>query len=256
MGVSLKKDLKQVEETDGRAGADTIRLWESYRDQAYMWRALCLLQFPATALALFAAIIMYFTADTFIDVPEKPQPGQYSVKQLPDAEFISVATQVVNLISTYQPRSAREQFFSARKFLWEPALSEFERTMINEELRTIEETGRSQMFFVEKSQIKIERHPELDKVVVRLPGVRQKLIGQKPLPPDELVYYVKMTTIPRNIHNEFGIVIIDIRLRVAPLDVIAAEDAVEAREKEREEAQRRRDEKHGKKPEEAAPATK
>src|SRR5262249_45979929 len=139
-GVNLKKDLQQLERVAGRAGSDTIRLWDSYREQAYLWRALALLQMPATALAIAAALIMYFFADTIIEVPDKPQPGFYSVKQLPDSQFISAATEVVNLIATYQPETARTQFNAARKYLWEPALSEFDTTMIKSELRAIEET--------------------------------------------------------------------------------------------------------------------
>jgi hypothetical protein len=205
--------LKNIEKIEGRAGADTVRLWESFRDEAHLWRALAIVQVPATALSLLAAIVMFFFSDTVVEVPEHPQPGQYSVKQLPDSEFISVATDIVNLISTFQPTTARTQFKSVRKYLWEPALTIFEKTMIGDELMVIEQTGRSQMFFIDQRQIKVERHPELDKVVVRLPGIRQKLIGQKPIPPDQLIYYVKMTTIPRNIHNNKGIVVIDIRLR-------------------------------------------
>jgi hypothetical protein len=237
---SLPKNLKQIEQVDGRTGADTIRLWEHYRDHAYMWRSLALWQFPCTMVAIGAAMMMFFMADTVIEVPEKPQPGHYSVKQLPDAEFIDVATKVVNAITTYQPHNAREQFYSARKFLWEPALSEFEDAMVRRELRVVEETARSQIFFIDTKQIKIERHADLDKVVVRLPGVRQKLLAQKPLPPDEMVYYIKMTTIPRNVHNEYGIVVVDIRLRVAPLAEIAAEDRQEKLEQEREEAKQKK----------------
>jgi hypothetical protein len=233
--TAIRKDLKSIEKVDGRAGADTLRLWESYREQSYLWRALFLLQLPVTLASLIGIIVLYLSADTIIEVPEKPQPGQYSVAKLPDSEFISMATQVVNLISSYQQYTARQQFKTTRKYLWEPALSQFEKEMMEDELRMIEETGRSQMFFVDTRQIKVERHPSLDKVVVRIPGVRQKLIAKEALPPDEMVYYVKMTTIPRNIHNEFGIVVIDIQARIAPLRLIADEDRREEREKEREE---------------------
>jgi len=240
---ALPKNIKQIEQVDGRAGADTIRLWEHYRDHAYMWRSLALWQFPCTMLALGAAMMMFFMADTVIEVPEKPQPGHYSIKQLPDAEFIDIATKVVNLMTTYQPHNAREQFYATRKFLWEPALSEFENAMVKEQLRIIEETSRSQIFFIDTKQIKIERFADLDKVVVRIPGVRQKLIGQKPLPPDEMVYYIKMTTIPRNIHNEYGVVVVDIRLRIAPLAEIAAEDRQEKVDQNKEDSLRRRQQK-------------
>lgn len=211
--TSVKENVQQLEKVAGRAGSDTIRLWEGYRDQAYLWRSLSLLQMPATALSIFAALVMYFFADTIIEVPESPQPGYYSVKQLPDSHFISTAVKVVNLIATYQPHIADKQFTTARKYLWEPALTEFEKTMIGDELRAIQETKRSQMFFVNPRLIRVDRYPEHDKVVVRVPGIRQKLIGNQPLPADEMVYYVKMTTIPRNVHNEYGIVVIDLKLR-------------------------------------------
>ncbi len=221
---TVKSDIKQLEKVAGRAGSDTIRLWEGYKEQAFFWRALALIQVPATTLAIAAALIMYFLADTIIEVPEHPQPGFYSVKQLPDSQFINVGTEVINLISTYQPAIARRQFKTARKYLWEPALSEFEKTMLGSELSMIEETSRSQMFYINPQLINVERYPDRDTVVVRVPGVRQKLIGDKLLSPDEMVYYVKMTTIPRNVHNEYGIVITDIHLRRADERVLKKED--------------------------------
>ncbi len=227
--LNLKHDLRQLERVGGRAGTDTIRLWEGFREQAYLWRALALLQMPSTALSIAAALVMYFFADTIIEVPERPQPGFYSVRQLPDSQFINAATTVVNLIATYQPAVARRQFKTARKYLWEPALTEFEETMMGSELRAIEETKRSQMFFINPRLIKVERFPELDMVVVRIPGVRQKLIGNKPLPADQMVYYVKMTTIPRNVHNEYGIVVVDMRLRRADERQVTKEDKMETR---------------------------
>lgn len=237
---ALKDDIRQLETVGGRAGADTLRLWEGYRDQALMWRAIALLQMPATALAIAAALIMYFFADTIIEVPQRPQPGYYSLKQLPDSEFISVATEIVNLIASYQPTVARTQFRTARKYLWEPALSVFEEEMMNKELRAVEETSRSQLFFINTRQVKVERYPDLDVVIVRVPGTRLKLIGGRPLPQDELVYYIKMTTIPRNVHNEYGIVVIDIKRRQATSREIDIEDQqsaweeAEARKKEEE----------------------
>lgn len=240
--LNLKQDIQQLERVGGRAGADTIRLWEGYREQAYLWRALSLLQMPATALSIAAALVMYFFADTIIEVPERPQPGYYSLKQLPDSQFINAATSVINLMATYQPAVARRQFKTARKYLWEPALTEFEQTMMGEELRAIEETKRSQMFFINPRLIKVERFPEVDLVVVRVPGLRQKLIGDKPLPADEMVYYVKMTTIPRNVHNEYGIVITDVRLRRADERLIEKEDKTEQKTKIRADSKVKRDE--------------
>jgi hypothetical protein len=72
---SFKAGLGPLERVAGRAGSDTIRLWEGYREQAFLWRAIALFQIPATALSILAAIIMYFFSDTIIEVPATPQPG-------------------------------------------------------------------------------------------------------------------------------------------------------------------------------------
>lgn len=230
MKTAIKKGLKQVEAVEGRGKADTIRLWESYRDQALLWRAIAILQVPATILALTAALIMFFYADTIVEVPPQPKPGRYSANQLPDSEFIHVAEEVTNLIATYQPSNARRQFEAAQMYLWEPALSEFENKVLKDELRAIEETGRSQIFFVNDKQIRIDRDEKQGRVMVRLPGSRMKLIRNQPLPGDEMVYYIKMSTIPRNAYNEYGIVVYDIRLRKASEKVIAKEDLMEQRD--------------------------
>ena len=232
-GLALKKGIRQLEKVGGRAGADTVRLWEGYRDQAYLWRAIALLQIPATLLAVVMALVMFFFADTVVEVPAQPQPGHYSIKQLPDAQFIDAALQLTNLISSYQPNTARQQFLTARQLLWEPALSEFEESMLGKELQAIEETSRSQLVFINPSLIRVIRDPQKGQVEVRVPGTRQKLIRNSPTPVDEIVYYITMTTIPRNTHNEFGIVATDIRLRRVGAKTISHEDTKQAQEEKR-----------------------
>ncbi|MCB0360250.1 MAG: hypothetical protein KDD44_11460 [Bdellovibrionales bacterium] len=226
MASKLKQGLRQIEGIEGKGDADTVKLWESYKEQALLWRALFLLQMPVTGLSILAALVMYFSSETIIEVPPKPLPGHYSVDELPDAEFISAGTEVINLISSYTPYSARKQFVEARKYLWEPALTEFEEKMLGDELRAIEETSRSQLFFIEASHIKVQRDKNRGIIVVRLPGVRQKLIHGKPLDPDELAFYVTMTTIPRNAQNELGIVITDVKLRRIQMRTIDEDEEV------------------------------
>src|SRR5690606_41834731 len=65
---------------DGRSEADTIRLWENYREQALMWRALALLQIPATFIALVFALWIWNTRSITLEVPAKPLPGRYLAK--------------------------------------------------------------------------------------------------------------------------------------------------------------------------------
>src|SRR5262249_55110998 len=136
---------------------------------------------------------------------------------------IRVATEMVNLIASYQPAVARQQFSTARNYLSEPALTVFDENVMKTELRNIEETNRSQIFFVRTNAIKVERFPNLDNVIVQLPGW-QKVIGSTPLASEELVYHVKMTTTPRNEHNEFGIMIIDIKSRAVNSETTRQED--------------------------------
>ncbi len=226
--LKISEGIKDIEKTPARTGADTVRLWERYRDQALLWRALALLQLPTTFLAITAALIMFFFADTVIEVPEKPEPGMYSVKQLPDAEFISAATRVINMIATYQPETARPQFIETRKLLWQPALAKFDEEMMQKEIQAIEETRRSQLFFVNQSLVRVNRLPERDYVEVRLPGVRYKLIGASQGKPEQMVYYVRMTTIPKNPHNEYGIVVFDMERKDSDFQSIYFQDQKEA----------------------------
>lgn len=225
--TKIQEDLRQMESGAGRAGSDTLRLWEFYKEQALLWRAIALLQMPATALSIAAALIMFFFADTIITVPQKPMPGIYSVKQLPDEEFIDFATNLANLIGTFQPVTAEKQFRDARKLLWEPALSQFEISVLKDELEVIHSTRRSQIFYVDERLIKVERIPQRDQVIVRLPGVRQKIIGTTALPPEDMAYWIKMSTIPRNRENQYGIVAVDIRAEIKERKEIRTEDKKE-----------------------------
>ncbi len=220
-------DVRDLEKVDGREGADTLRLWEGFREQAYLWRFLALIQVPVTGLAVLTALVVYTTADTIVEVPQMPQPGHYSVKQLPDSEFIDVATEIVNHMASYQPKTARRQFRYIRGYLWEPALTVFEEQVIKKELVAIEETGRSQLFLVDRAYTRVQRFPGESRIVVRLVGSRQKMIGTKILPEDCIAFFVEMTTIPRSAHNEFGIVATDIRLKVTTFKAIKEQDELD-----------------------------
>jgi len=206
---TLKLGLGQMERVAGRAGNDTLKLWEGYREQAYLWRAIALLQMPATTLALFAALVMFLFADTVIQVPPKPQPGYYSVRQLPDTAFIDVASEVVSLLANFQPARVQEQYKMAQDYLWEPALSDFQKKT-PAEIDKIVTTGKSQLFIVNTSLTRVDRDSSGDYVTVTLRGDRYKFIHKQPLAREVLDFHVKMATIPRNISNAFGIVVVDL----------------------------------------------
>lgn len=237
---SLQHDIQHLERVRTYAGVDTIRLWESFRDQSNLWRGIAVLFFPVTLLAVMGCVVMYLTADTEISVPQRRPPHVFQIKQLPDKYFTDTARDVVNLIASYTPDKAKGQFNLAKQYLWEPALTQFDQEVMSDELKTITDTRRTQLFLIDPEYIRVDRESEPEKVIVRIPGVRQKLIGQQPLPVDEVVFYVKMTTIPRNIFNEYGIVVVDIRLHVTSLETLKKEDEREATLEKKEAKKRAR----------------
>ncbi len=216
----LLDSITTIEKVEGRSSGDTFKLWEGFREQALLWRILALLQMPTVALALIFALMVYYNSTIVIEPPEYPQPGMYSIKKLPDSEFMKMAIDIVNLIGTYQPANAERQFRTTRLFLWEPALSEFEKVYLYgysadntpSQLQVIKDTQRSQAFLINYDLMQVQRYPNLDMVVVRVPGTRQILIGKRPLD-DEITYYFKMTTIPKSPYNPRGIVIFDVRIK-------------------------------------------
>lgn len=213
----VKEQAKQVladsSLREARRETDTVKLWESYREQALLWRALALLQIPITALALIVALVMYSNRETILNVPAKPLPGFYSANEIPDAEFLSVATEFVNLIATYQPTVARRQFEEAARLLSGDMLQKFETQALEQELAAIENTRRTQIFFADPTKTRLFRseQPGADNTVeVLFAGDRSKYIGEGKLPVKYTLYRVTMTTVPRNTLNPYGIVVTNV----------------------------------------------
>jgi hypothetical protein len=188
-----------------RQGGDTIRLWENYKDQALLWRSVALLQIPATFIAITFALITYTTREITLSVPSKPVPGTYAAQDIPDSEYINAANAYINLIATYQPVTARRQFETARAMLKEPLLSKFNEEMMASELPAIENSSRTQVFFSDPLKTKVTRSGT--EVEVAIVGDRWKVIAGSELPTVSSRFRVRMTTIPRNQINPYGIVI-------------------------------------------------
>jgi hypothetical protein len=103
---------------------------------------------------------------------------------------------------------ARRQFSVAREKLLEPLLSKFTAEIMGEELKTIESTSRSQIFFTDPTKTQIERNE--NGVEVSLIGDRLKTIGDRNLPTVVSQYVITMKTIPRNDINPYGIIITNV----------------------------------------------
>jgi len=220
MTASAKQAAKKIIEDsrfrEARADNDTVRLWENYREQALLWRALALLQIPSTLIALVFALVMWINRETILNVPAKPLPGQYSASEIPDAEFISVATDWINLVATYQPMVAKQQFEEAARWLVEPVLSRFKTEMLEQEVETIKNTMRSQVYYIDPTQTTLERDEE-GNVIVTTIGERLKIIAGKSVPANITQFRITMTTQPRNKLNEYGIVITNVETTVTNL---------------------------------------
>lgn len=205
-GAAVKQIMRDSGIVDNARETDTIRLWENYRDQALLWRAIALMQIPATIVALLFAVFMYMNSDPVINVPQRPLPGVYKASEIPDPIFVEAATDFINLIATYQPVVARRQFEKAREMLQEPFLTKFNTELVQEELRAIESTARTQLFFADPTRpVRIERSgPD---VRVTIFGDRLKIVAGRQLPLQQSIFQVTMTTIPKNSINPYGIVV-------------------------------------------------
>lgn len=208
-GNIAKAIVNQSGVREAKKTSDTVRVWENYREQALLWRAIALLQIPATFIAIVFAMIMWKFAPITINVPQNPLPGYYSARQVPEAQFVSEATEFINLITNYQPSVAKRQFKRAAEHLIEPFLAKFSDEMLGRELAAIESTSRTQFFWIVPDKTKV-LWPTVDSVQVILVGERIKIVAGEQLPTKMTMYKVTMKTIPRNTFNPYGIVITDV----------------------------------------------
>lgn len=209
---TTSKLLRESSVVDTRRESDTIRLWEGYREQALLWRAISLFQLPVTFIALVFALILWNTRSITLNVPAKPLPGQYAAHEIPDTEFMNVATDFINLVATYQPATALRQFQEAEKMLIDPILSIFKKDMFGIELATIENTDRTQIYFADPTATHLERGQ--NEVIVSVTGERLKIISGRELPTSKMNFTIVMTTIPKNKLNPYGIVIKSVNRKV------------------------------------------
>ena len=206
-----KRAIKLVDQTsvaEAGSGGDTIRLWENYREQATMWRAIALLQMPATVVSVGLATLMWLTRVSYLNVPARPLPGQYAVSELPDTEFENVATDFVNLVGSYTATTARQQFTEASELLAEPYLSTYKNEMLATVLPAIEQVGRTQIFMVDPTKTTFERRDKY--MTVTYVGERTRFLAGKEIPAKKGQFKITMVTNPRNKLNPYGIVIVNV----------------------------------------------
>ena len=136
--------------------------------------------------------------------------GYRSISKIPDREFVAKGAKFLNSISTYQPHTARQQFIEAELQVWVRASEKFRRSLIEEELSIIERDKQWQILFLDPKSVEIKRYPEFEQVVLRISGKMQQ--GQHPTSaraPQDVTYYLVLHTVPANLLNQDGIVVVD-----------------------------------------------
>jgi hypothetical protein len=204
----VAKIVKSAAVVDARGDTDTFRLWENYKDQALLWRSIALLQLPTTGIAIILSMFLWHTRKVTLNVPRQPMPGLYNAEEIPNEVFTEFATDFVNLIATYQSAVARPQFLKAREMMNAKMLQQFDEQMMNDELKAIENTSRTQIFFVDPTKTKVTRDKDNPSfVTIDLVGERLKVVAGKELPTVKTKFSVTLTTIPRNALNAYGLIV-------------------------------------------------
>lgn len=210
----VKQIIEDTSVIDANTNNDTIRIWENYRDQAMLWRGIALLQIAVTFICVIAAVFFYLNRNITLNVPSKPLPGYYPANEVPESEYIDVATNFVNLISTYQYRTAERQFLFASEHLVDPFLSKFQQEMLKTELKLIQQTQRTQLLMIEQDDTKVKKLAN-NQVQVVFIAFRTKSIAGKEYETQEMKYTVNLTTVPRNKFNPYGVMINDVEIEKA-----------------------------------------
>lgn len=187
-------------------------LTERYRRQGMFWRMFSLFQFPVSICLTFYFIFRYLGADTIVHVPEPKTMEDGTLQKIPEKEYINVAQNIVSLIGTYQPLTAREQFETARDFFSDQAINSFDETQTNGELNTAEESDISQILTVEHTSI--VRQPIGAKVCIR--GVRHRIVLRTVLPQQEVTYCLVLVPDEPFEGNPFGLMATEFTQRLGP----------------------------------------
>lgn len=187
---------------------DIHSLIQNSQKEGHFWRFLALVQIPVVAISMLAFITLYFKSDPVLNTPEDLPPGSYQASQLPDKEFINIAQDFVNLIGTFQPHTAREQFESAKMLITEDLDPRFDNLLVDMELATAEESFVSQILILDPALTTVERRGS-DTVEVCLSGFRQRIVQGTVLPQQDLLACLIMATGDPIPESKYGILITD-----------------------------------------------
>ena len=194
---------------------ELLRMVDRYKVQGHFWRFLSLLQFPIILCLTLYFISRYLGADTLVKVSEPPIPGEVQQDKIPDKEYVNTAQNIINLIGTYQPTTARDQFETARDYFLDSAVASFDETQMGSELVTAEESDISQRLDVYSTRIVRETKGNAQ---VCLSGVRQKIVDRNPLPQQDVTYCFSFVVDEPFEGSSFGIAVNAFTQKLGPVE--------------------------------------
>lgn len=147
-----------------------------------------------------------FTITSFVfalQVNTTSQIEFYNHKQSAYAEFVNQvyidkAQKILETLLSYETSSARAQFHSLRREIWEPGLSVLENEIINELLPEIESLQLSQKFKIDRSRTLVTLDPSSGNLIVRVYGLITKYKQNKFISEEQVVYQLTMSALPQN----------------------------------------------------------
>lgn len=186
---------------------------KSHKQAGMFWRMLSFVQFPIAIFSTFYFITRYLSADTIVHVKEIKGIEDVTVDEIQDKEYVNIAQTVFNLLGTFQPTTAREQFEAAQDFMLESAHKNLIDLRLEDELVTAEESGTSQIQHLEDYQV--TRRPGGEGKVCFY-GYRSKIVDQTPLPNQDVTYCFTLKPDDPFEDNPFGLMITTIEQRLGP----------------------------------------
>lgn len=177
------------------------------------WRLFFIAQVGATVFALYFCFTNFFGQQLRLHVEDKLLDGRYPVVQVPDYEIKEFAYDFVALNANYNPFNAENNFKEGRKYLIGPALEKYDREVLNQELRAIRDSDRSQVMEINPARTKIVRD-EPGSVTIMIEGQRSKIVKRSTLPPAALRYRLKVEVTEGEAKNRLGLMISDYSIEV------------------------------------------
>jgi hypothetical protein len=192
---------------------EILAVTEGFKQRGGFWRAISLVQIPIALCLIFYFVAKYLGADTIVHVKDIRGLEDIGKGEIPDKEYVNVAQNIVNLIGTYQPVNARDQFETAREFMLDSAVVTFDELQTQQELMTAEESDISQILFIDNHVVTRKSDGS---VRVCLYGMRQKVVDRQALPAQDVTYCMLLNQDEPFEGNTFGLMVSEFTQRLGP----------------------------------------